>query len=1139
MTPATHRTEKSKRLKERSTCQSNRWCFLPKGKLLDLRGAVDVDASANQQDADNVLKTFHLEALDEQFEFETVADGKVKLSIPLESAADLRTWTLTVAAETDQGNVGGIRLRDITVNAFLEDGLLMFDPSKARLTDRPDADVTVKVAWPLPNAAVESISKTGTVEVIGNNVPTKIGLGFFDRQMANAKIEYAAQPQVAALLKSEIDGGISFQTTIRLPSGGERPVEQWDVDASMYNSTLTLGDESIDRIQSTINIQNGLLSVNALRGVVNNGGQLQGNGGFDLRSRSIESLTLKTSKIPASWLANAIIEGDSSGSFAKRTGLNSDNVAEKLTGTFAAEISIDPKDSKNFLWSADSKKLTFFGGSFTDFTAAGHYDGHLDIENVVTLLPGGGAARLEGDWIADVGEGRFQLQWNEASLATLLKSQVILPESFDATSDGDLEITLVEGQPVFKGVFDVVQPHIFGATFADHRFDISTRDSRILFRDVPNKEQKTVSFDGSIAMSRPYDFALKGSSNSMPVSTAIFDKLSGSATTAFQATGQASPWKVESTGEFDLNNLSFNNTQLSDIRSRWNFDSDKVEEQKLEFAGLGGKAILDTKESGLDALRFRTKDIELSQLGVFQELPVELSGSVTGIATIKNWRDPEARTINLSGESKSMSVGAAKLTNVEANAAISDGGRNIEYAFESQFLEGKLTGSGNKTLESLSDAASASYPLKMKIVNARLKELVESVSSQSNNIAKELSGRVSANVDWELTPGKSPAASGQVSVEDIKYRSRLASRSVSSPISLSKGILEVKAIRAELKQGKISGKATIPLGSNVTGSYELGVRSLSLPRLLYVLVDEPLEAAGVIDARLQGRIGRTITGSGTLGLSEAGLFGTSSESMKIPIRYLANPAQSKMLFEVPNSRIKAFQGTVEGHAKLEIGSRIRIDSKLELSNVDSQKFLHTLSGYEKPGTGQLSGKLDVSARNYSSPKDIAATFTGRLKQTNAFSIPLFSQLAGFLGNGPSLRSGKFDSDKIELVLSKGRVEVRQFRLQSSLVSILVTGDAWINGKLDMEVAARIERLNQPTLIDQLAGSPIARAAGPQAAFIAQAADFLSERIVFIDVSGTFNRPQLRLKPGKQLKEEAIRYFLRGSQIFPNAIGQNN
>ena len=218
---------------------------------------------------------------------------------------------------------------------------------------------------------------------------------------------------------------------------------------------------------------------------------------------------------------------------------------------------------------------------------------------------------------------------------------------------------------------------------------------------------------------------------------------------------------------------------------------------------------------------------------------------------------------------------------------------------------------------------------------------------------------------------------------------------------------------------------------------------------------------------------------------------------------------------------------------------MQFESKLDLSNLDSQTFIRSLTGYRKSGNGKLGGTLELSARNFRSEKDISGSFRGELQQSSALSLPLLDQLTRFLGNAGTLRNESFESDSIDLTMSKGRIDIRQFRLQNALTSILITGSAWLNGKLDLEVAARVERINQPTLIDQLAGSPIARAVGPQAVFFAQAADFLSERIVFLDVTGTASRPQFRLNPGKQLREEAIRYFLRGSQILPNANGLNN
>jgi len=123
-------------------------------------------------------------------------------------------------------------------------------------------------------------------------------------------------------------------------------------------------------------------------------------------------------------------------------------------------------------------------------------------------------------------------------------------------------------------------------------------------------------------------------------------------------------------------------------------------------------------------------------------------------------------------------------------------------------------------------------------------------------------------------------------------------------------------------------------------------------------------------------------------------------------------------------------------------------------------------------------------------------------------------------------------------LSKGVIDVKSFNLRNSLANVTIDGKVTLEGRLQLGLAARVERLNQPTLIDELAGSPLARFQGTPAAFFAQAAEFLSERILFLKIDGSTTNPRFRLDPGKQLREELIRQFLRGSQILPNAINPN-
>lgn len=1107
------------------------------GKTIDLQGAVTVKAKTQDQNVNGVLATFDLQELDRQFEFEMLGSGNVDLVIPLNSAADLRTWTLEIESQASTGSVGGMSLEDIRIKSFLDDGQLVFDPAMASLVGERVSSVNVKVKWPLPNRAADSIADTGVVEASGNNVPPVEAVQFFNRQMENAGIDYKFKPQMESLVKSDIGGGISFGSRIELPSGNDRPIESWKVKASVSDSSLHFANEKLNKLRSAITIEDGLLNVSGLSGLIESGGDVAVDASFSLLTSELLDGQIRANAFPASWLGSAIIRMDSSGTFVERTGLNAKNVNEKLVGSFDAQIRVDPDQDNRILWDANSDELVIYGKTFSNVLASGKYDSAFDIKRIKAEFPGGGKAQLEGDWIAGSDDGKFNLVWKKVSLVPLLEDQISLPESFESLSDGELEITFKDSSPIFTGEFDLVEPKALGGTFADHRFEIETVNGRIHFRDIPGK-QNGISLDGTFGIKRPFDFELKGETKAMSLSTAAFDKLSGVATSKFKLAGQASPWSVRSSGMARFRELRFGKESLSEIESTWNFDTDR-QDQQLKINGFGGTATLDSMRGQSDDLFFEIEKLDLAELAAFRKLPVELSGAVTGGATIKNWRSAAKRSVTAEATGKLIRVGRARLARVNGKATLSAGGKVLDYSMESQLIDGKLVCSGKTKLGSVSSPFDSTFPINVRLVNGRLNRFVESLSNSPTRELKQLQGRVSLSMDWEVTPGVYPKGSGIATLEDVKYRGQLVSRKIFSDIALKDGIMQLKRINADLQQGEISGRATIPLLGSTSGSYDLAVRNFSLPRMLQVLLKDPVEASGLVNARISGRTGRTITGAGTLGVSQAGLFGVSSQEMKVPIRFRIEPTQRQVRIEMPNTRFKAFRGTVDGSARLDIGSRIRLDSNLQLSNIDSKTLVRSLTGYNKPGNGKLSGKLIIKGRNIQTEKDLVGSFRGNLKQSNALSFPLLDQASRFLGNSPTLRNDQFDSDTIELSLSKGRVDVKQFRLQNALVSIVINGDAWLNGKLDLEIAARVERLNQPTLLDQLAGSPIARVVGPEAAFFAQAAEFLSERIVFLDVTGSASRPQLRLNPGKQLKEEAIRYFLRGSQILPNGNPQNN
>ncbi|QEG23129.1 translocation/assembly module TamB domain-containing protein [Mariniblastus fucicola] len=1108
------------------------------GKVVDLQGSVVVKAATKSQDVDEVLATFDLQELDRQFEFEMAGDGNVDLTIPLKSAADLRTWNLTVETVSETGNVSGMELRDLKLTASLVDGLLIFDPTTASLASEPAAKVDVNVKWPIAKKDGVLIADTGFVEVKGANVPPDEAIRFFNRQMKNAGVEYSLEPQIQSLGNSDIAGALNFSSAISLPSGIDRPIESWEVTAKLSDSKLGFEGTNLEQLSSELKIHDGILSVNGLKGQVIGGGGIEAGATLDLATSEAQNVTMTAEQFPASWLANMIIKMDAEGTFTDRTGLQPKNVTESLDGFFDAKIELDPTHDGDVLWNANAAELSVFGKPFTEIVASGNYQSVFSIRKLAAKLPGGGNAAMQGNWNAVEDTGEMKLLWEDASLEDLLDKLLSLPPSFSSTSDGELQVTFENGQPKFTGQVDLIEPRAMGGTLADHRFRIETIDNRIHFEDVETKTKDGLTVKGSFATQRPFAFDLKGRTHFMPLSTAIYDRLSGSVSSTFTLSGEAAPWKLKTSGNAKLQNLAFEQTTLSDITAKWEVDTERSIQQ-LNFDGLGGRARLGAKNGSPDDLIFSVDDLELAQFAAFRKLPVSLAGVVSGEAVIRDWQSPENRSIDATATSQAIKVGGVRLSRIKGTVSLSKGGRKLAYGLDSEWLDGKLEGDGSVRLDNVDNPFNAAFPLKLRLTNARLRSLSESSPALSRSALRQLEGRLSLAMDWSVTPGEYPSGTGSVTLEDAKWKNRLVSRKIYSDIGLDEGIMQLENISADLQQGEIAGRATVPLVGGASGKYELDVRNFSLERLMAVLLDDPIEATGQVNARISGRTGKTITGAGTLGLSRAGLFGVSDQSMKIPIRFSVQPSQQTATIEMPRTRFRAFRGNVNGKAKLDIGSRVRLESKLELADIDSKTLISALTGYTNTGDGKLSGRLEVSGKDIRSENDLVGTFRGQLEQSSAFSLPLLDQVSRFIGNAGSLRNDKFDSDAIDLVLSKGRVNVRQFRLQSSLASVVVLGDVFLDGRLDMEIAARVERLNQPTLLDELAGSPIARFTGPEVAFLAQAAEFLSERIVVLDVGGTTLRPHIRLSTAKQLKEEVIRYFLRGSQILPNANGLNN
>ena len=378
---------------------------------------------------------------------------------------------------------------------------------------------------------------------------------------------------------------------------------------------------------------------------------------------------------------------------------------------------------------------------------------------------------------------------------------------------------------------------------------------------------------------------------------------------------------------------------------------------------------------------------------------------------------------------------------------------------------------------------------------------------------------------------------GEWVVDQAKWDNQLVTRQASVHFKLTDKLLFLDDLDIDLKRGTIAGQATIPLADGASGQYELAVRSLDLERLAELYADD-FEAHGLLDARMSGKIGKQITGRGFVGVQRASLNGVAGESLRLPLQFQLSSQSGSGRVQLRRSSFRVFDGNATGKAEIAFGSSLNVDIDMNFSNVDTEKMLAQVAGVSQADQGKLTGRLKLSGRGVRSTRNLKGSFRGSLQKVSAFELPIVSDI-GRLLSVTNLQTADFDSNAIELVLSNNTVNVKQLNFSSSLVKIAITGQAYLDGRLNLSAATRVETLQQPTLLDELAGSPLANLSITPVGAVARLSEFLSERIVFLKIGGNVNRPQVRVDTSQQLPAELIRYFLPSSNVLSSVNELNN
>ena len=1060
--------------------------------------------------------------------------GQIDADIKYRTSPVAPTQSLELAVRSAEMSISGQQLRDFNLNGTFDGKQVKVVQLASRVGD--SGQLNGQGDW-----SIETNQAVANLNLKQLPLPWLVSTA---QEMLPELNEELQKPPIQSLV-GQIDADIRYRGLLDVA-----PIQS--LDLSLSSAQIELSGQQLRDFKLDGSFDGKEIKVTDLKSRIGENGELSAQGTWLTETNQVVG-NLDSKQLPSAWLVSITqqmvpeladqLQQPPIKSLAGRI-----NAQVKYQGT----IDVAPVESLEL--SLSSAQFSVSGQKLRNLNLDGSFDGKLIKVTKLTSRIGesgdGGKLDAQGEWSVETNQATGDLEWDGISIATLAAFSSDVPSSIAGNSNGKLTISTLAADQAdqangmnydIAGAIGVKDLQVQQFKARDIGFDVATQDGNLLLENFRNANRKLgIDLGGKIGLTAPYRFEASGKVSKLPLSqllssfTSVDDQVETASLTGvlqgdFSVAGQVENFDWQTDGKVDWLRPTYNGAPLEDIKANWDLKASQWDQAKFTFEAFDGSIDLIELENLPGSIRLKMRDVDAAQLATVAELPTKVAGKINGDLLLKNWDQEEGHSADLSIKGKTIGVGAADLGNFELTANYQDDA--LKYELAGSIFAGKLTGTGSTNLKE-TDSATLSLPLKVSLINASVDSLKAIVNSPS---LRPLTGRLSAQADIELGFDGMIAADGRIGIDQAKWDSQLITRQGSVHFRVTNEQLLLDELDIDLKRGTIAGRVVMPLVGGAAGRYELSVRNLDLERLTEIYADDVM-AHGLLDGRLNGQIGKQITGRGFVGVHQASVNGVAGQSLRLPIQFNVGANTGAGKIELRRSSFRIFDGNASGRAELSFGNTLNVDVDMNFSNVDTEKMLAEVAGISQADQGKLTGKLKLSGRGVRSTRNLKGSFKGSLQRASAFGLPVVSDIARLI-SVTNLQSTNFDSDTIELLLNNNAIEVRQLNFSSSLVKIAITGKAFLDGRLDLSAASRVETLQQPTLLDELAGSPLANLS-PLGNF-ARLTEFLSDRIVFLKIGGTFDRPQVRVDTQQQLPAEVIRYFLPGSNFLPSPGDLNN
>lgn len=617
-------------------------------------------------------------------------------------------------------------------------------------------------------------------------------------------------------------------------------------------------------------------------------------------------------------------------------------------------------------------------------------------------------------------------------------------------------------------------------------------------------------------------------------------QLTGTFIADAKAEGTLRPQLIKSTGSIKSNGLKVGPFPVKQLSATWESD-----DRAVQFNNFSAK-IFEGEIAGSFAIPFQSTvasegNLKLTKINlgeITKALPigdaVKLQGTAGGVLALRipaagegvprqidavvELRAPKLMLQNLPAEK--IKVDARFIGGV-ARYKLSGDALGGQFEVEGQYPPAK-----KPEPKKVEPKKEPELPLgKIRLKGVQLSKIWAVVGLQ--NTLGQLDAEIEGVFPLETDAQDRIVGVGRIRATRIRWGQKSVALLGEGTIRLTGKEVRLEDFQIPIGDGLVQASATFDRDNIDRSRGALSLANVASETLFFALPDVGKWINCKVSGTVSTTLGREWRGSAMLLASQGTIYKIPVQELRIPIDWTLITATERAEVHIRDMVGSAARGRVSGKAEVHFfpDTDPRVDGEIKFNNLNiSTVFQSTRSII---GSTPIGGTFKFSSDRLKSVDDLKATIVAKTTgEATPFNLPILVQALPLI-SGSSNANPVVSDGALKANLNKGVWTIESMQLTGSSIDIYAEGTITNSGRVNLNVAGSTGRLDigagALTRFTNLATQILSTPFNPNLA--QQAVATLGNLVVYLEVTGTTDRPNFRAQAVKTISENAIRFLL--------------